>query len=461
MLRLVRATKRIPKYLSHMGASCSSSINDNEPETVEKGQTQGSHFSHLVKTTPLHRQFTGVPADSRNSKMKQASKRDPMEWTVVDALDDIINAKVKTDGDAHTSTATPEDEYRTQRDELRKREEALDFTHNFASTASSKEKNVDKILQAAKQKDRETVFNKASTREGFNGQHHSRFAGDHFLSNKDLIDKCQVFKIAKKIPKGAHLHIHFNACLKPAILLDIAKNMEHMYITSDLPLTANNNFHNLKRAKIQFSIMAKPDNSGNLFDASYADRGAQKFQEFLKEYPEKLPGRTVDAMAWLEEKLVFSDKEAHNELQTVGGAWEEFNTRTQMMKGLFNYETAYRTYTRKCLEDFVADNIQYAEIRPNFMDTNQVWRDDGSSKIDNKGIMTMIIEEVQKFQETNKTFGGLKIIYCCPRSFPQEKVAHGLRECLEFKKKWPKWIAGKLRCKNSLLSKKTNQLTRL
>ena len=27
------------------------------------------------------------------------------------------------------------------------------------------------------------------------------------------------------------------------------------------------------------------------------------------------------------------------------------------MKGLFNYETAYRVYTRLCLDDFVKDNI--------------------------------------------------------------------------------------------------------
>ena len=41
-----------------------------------------------------------------------------------------------------------------------------------------------------------------------------------------------------------------------------------------------------------------------------------------------------------------------------------------MMKGLFNYETAYRRYTRLFLEDLMRDNIQYAEIRPNFMTSN-------------------------------------------------------------------------------------------
>ncbi|KAH8761638.1 hypothetical protein F5883DRAFT_464660, partial [Diaporthe sp. PMI_573] len=117
-----------------------------------------------------------------------------------------------------------------------------------------------------------------------------------------------------------------------------------------------------------------------------------------------------------------------------------------MMKGLFNYETAYRKYTRKCLEDFVSDNIQYAEIRPNFMDTNQVWTDDGKGKIDNIGIMEMIIQEVELFRRENKDsdtcFVGLKVIYCCPRSYPTEKVASGLAECLRFKKRWPSWIAG-------------------
>lgn len=116
-----------------------------------------------------------------------------------------------------------------------------------------------------------------------------------------------------------------------------------------------------------------------------------------------------------------------------------------MMKGLFNYETAYRQYTRLCLEEFVDDKIQYAEIRPNFMSTNQVWRDDGSDQIDNKGIMELIMKEYKGFQERHKhqVLKGLKIIYCTPRSFDPEQVKESLAECLLFKTWWPEWIAGK------------------
>lgn len=127
-------------------------------------------------------------------------------------------------------------------------------------------------------------------------------------------------------------------------------------------------------------------------------------------------------------------------------AWEKFNGRTRMMKGLFNYETAYRQYTRLCLEDFVSDNIQYAEIRPNFMMSNQLYHDDGTGPINNEGIMNIIIDEVTRFQRETATkhrfFGGIKVIYCTPRSLDPASVKAALGECLEFKQRWPQWIAG-------------------
>lgn len=116
------------------------------------------------------------------------------------------------------------------------------------------------------------------------------------------------------------------------------------------------------------------------------------------------------------------------------------------MKGLFNYETAYKEYTKKCLEDFVDDNIQYVEIRPNFMSTNQVWADDGSKLIDNQGILDLIIEQYKEFQKIHKeeVIKGLKIIYCTPRSFDRGQVRDALIECLKFKlnEEYETYIAG-------------------
>ncbi|EOO01313.1 putative adenosine amp deaminase protein [Phaeoacremonium minimum UCRPA7] len=251
------------------------------------------------------------------------------------------------------------------------------------------------------------------------------------------------------MPKGAHLHIHFNACLLPNVLIDIAKDMDRMFITSNIPLIQKENYD---KCEVQFAILSpEKENPGDLFDPSYINRQTMRFKDFIDEFPKYYPEQCIRkgindenswVKDWLIDKLVFNAEEAHHWLQTVNGAWEKFNGRTRMMKGLFNYETACRRYTRLCLQEFVNDNIQYAEIRPNFMKTNQLWSDDGTRRIDNFAIMKIIIDEYDQFQqETDDYFEGLKVIYCTPRSFSKEDVRYSLDECLRFKMSWPKWIA--------------------
>lgn len=127
--------------------------------------------------------------------------------------------------------------------------------------------------------------------------------------------------------------------------------------------------------------------------------------------------------------------------------WERFNYRTQMMKGLFIYETAYREYTRACIKDFVEDNIQYAEVRPNFMSTNSLKTDCGGRTMDNSKIMDILDDGVSKtideIKQNGGYFGGMKVIYCTPRSFENGPVETALNECIALKKKYPHLICGR------------------
>lgn len=93
-------------------------------------------------------------------------------------------------------------------------------------------------------------------------------------------------------------------------------------------------------------------------------------------------------------------------------------------------------YTDKLLEYLVSNNIQYAEIRPNFMANNQLFDENGVRKVENRGIMELIIQRFNEFNKDkniNDQVLGLKVIYCFPRSFAPEKVAAALKECREFK----------------------------
>ncbi|TGJ86422.1 hypothetical protein E0Z10_g2392 [Xylaria hypoxylon] len=390
---------------------------------------------------------------------------------------------------------------------------------------------------------------------------HSLSPSEHFLHVRDVLEDTRLFQVARMVPKGAHLHLHFNSTLLPGVLLGYAKDMPNMYIWSDHRLIDESDFRscklefslrNLGQVRKEFYTKAAASNDvlmreklvhaeslsdetakiraydklgPDIFSPAYKhgrrDKNEQveemRYQYFRERWDEKTWG---DCDEWLIRKLTFNKEEVDSffigmedeelesepdtertptqvklppniEQPTSNGvksqefneqnwvvetrekisdsdykgnristrkAWRVFNGRTKMMKGLFNYETAFRQYTRKCLEEFVKDNVQYAEIRPNFMQTNQILNDTAETKIDNFGTMNCIVEEYEKFmkhigdmgedgkiidnQQHRPTFSGMKVIYCTPRSFKREAVQKALDECIEMKKKWPDYIAG-------------------
>ncbi|KAH8159931.1 hypothetical protein CIB48_g8313 [Xylaria polymorpha] len=73
----------------------------------------------------------------------------------------------------------------------------------------------------------------------------------HFLHVRDLVQETRLFQVARMVPKGAHLHIHFNSTLLPGVLLGYAKNMVNMYIWSDHQLLGHSD---LRDCKLEFSL---------------------------------------------------------------------------------------------------------------------------------------------------------------------------------------------------------------
>ncbi|KAI0139101.1 Metallo-dependent hydrolase [Hypoxylon sp. NC0597] len=427
----------------------------------------------------------------------------------------------------------------------------LNFQNAMMEHASPQEQNANEALLKERQSDNDKLYH---------GQSH--FSEDHFSRNRHIIDNSRILRSARYMPKGSHLHLHFNSTLLPTFLLDIAKEMPNMYISSPThKLRSKNDFDKceivftLQKAKVmngladdslhQEQMVFSEDLEGpNLFRDDYELRQPMRYQYFRAMWNEERKlrqtsishsGNQTDSVEsdvwdmnmecdnWLNSKLIFSrdeidqifgDKPSESQIpQTkeeeqerkkqveeakwpkdievkyqnspyknvrdrATRAWEKFNGRTRMMKGLFNYERAFRAYTRKCLEEFVKENVQYAEIRPNFMKSNQVLQDDGTGSFNNFGLMEIIIEEYENFmkdigdmdedgniRENRKldsqgkviysdnsdiplgngykpSFGGMKVIYCTPRSFAKPMVKEALEECIKMKKKWPQYIAG-------------------
>jgi adenosine deaminase CECR1 len=188
-----------------------------------------------------------------------------------------------------------------------------------------------------------------------------RDMGGQYLTNKDRIDhQSKLYQIAKIVPKGALLHLHFNAELHPELLLVRAREMENMYIRSIIPITEE---EHLGQTEMVFNVVdpGTVNRGVNIFSASYPKLTNPRdvknpaylktvwmpWKKFRKEFEKKFPGlykeeepetfqagrpprpprhcgepkRAVlyPAENWLRSKMVLSQDEAYRSTQTVNG----------------------------------------------------------------------------------------------------------------------------------------------
>ncbi|ODH37033.1 hypothetical protein ACO22_02675 [Paracoccidioides brasiliensis] len=369
------------------------------------------------------------------------SHQKPKEMVYFQWIRESFSCRLKTQNNKHSSAhgsnpniPSSPTEYFKALETLQNQEREMAFDATAIAKASKAEKDAASILEAIRRKERARLLESG--------------ASDQFLANVDLInDNCSdLMRAAQRLPKGAHLHCHFNTVLHPSFLVSQARNIKCMFIRSSLSL--NTQLDNFKNAAITFSILQDSTKGMNIFDSNYKPLSWMRYSQFLQ----KFPGGWRKAEEWLANKCMMSAEDAHAMEQTTDGqvnmVWDLFNRSTQMMKGLFNYESAFRSYIGKAIDSFVEDNVMYAEVRPNFFD-KYIVSDDGIRQLDHHAWMQIIQEEVdaklKQFDAPSKgtgRFKGLKVIYCAPRSITKEDMIWCLKDCVLLKKSFPDLICG-------------------
>ncbi|KAI5370281.1 Putative adenosine deaminase domain, adenosine/adenine deaminase, metal-dependent hydrolase [Septoria linicola] len=300
----------------------------------------------------------------------------------------------------------------------------------------------------------------------------SRDMGGRFLVNKDRIDRSHVFKIAQQMPKGAHLHLHFNAELPAEVLLPHARSQamqDTMFIRSTKFLLTAADFDD---CEIVFDVLPQATAQGDIFSSTYdpnvktkahkdwSERTAwmlwrefrQRFLEFPENiYVENLAGNDEGldrAEQWVRDKMIITQNKAYANDQTTNGVWACFNQGTRAFKGLLNYEGVYRWYIGHAIDSMIRDRVMYAELRPMLLDQD-IPANDGILRLDHGDQMQIICEELSKKEGELREAGrlhlfpfGIKIIYCTPRSIPRERMRSELENCLKLKLRFPKLICG-------------------
>ncbi|KAI1839411.1 hypothetical protein JX266_014378 [Neoarthrinium moseri] len=184
--------------------------------------------SRLKALLEYFRHKNGVGTDLVISRYIQTAdtKLDSLHDSAQPVFYDRYDIRKSADG-GELGPRDLESEYFQDRDEVVNRGLSIGFDYALTEGVSVEEKHAGKLLDIVRRNDK-LVYYGDEKLEGYGGQMHRRFAGDHYLTNAGLMESTALFHVARQTPKGAHLHIHFKSCLLPYVLLDIATDMDHM-----------------------------------------------------------------------------------------------------------------------------------------------------------------------------------------------------------------------------------------
>lgn len=188
------------------------------------------------------------------------------------------------------------------------------------ANASDAERMANTIIWKIREDERDNLFgNKAS--ESIPGLE-TRDMGGQFLTNRTRIEeKSKIYGIAQEMPKGCHLHLHFNAEIPPPRLIEKARDMPNMFVRSTQPLLEDEDY---AKTEIVFNVMAESTPTVDIFSADYKPEfrapGAtpwMRWSDFRRKFSAKRGGG--DAEDWVQRKMVLSEEEVYGITQTTNG----------------------------------------------------------------------------------------------------------------------------------------------
>lgn len=246
----------------------------------------------------------------QDEKSINDSSRKPSPMLRIRQLIDQMAAKF-LDSDSESTQYPPKRERRAQA--------IIGLQHAMKKRASPEEQAANETILKKRQDD-DRLYRESPDLIGLDGKARRPFAHDHFSRNVQTIEKTELLKAARFMPKGSHLHLHFNSTLLPGFLLGVAKGMENMYISSPThKLQSKDDFDSCEIVFTlqNFSPLSRGDMNSqdargpNIFHDDYEPRQLMRYQYF----------RTM----WNHERNVRKDLASHTGKQAAlgdSGLWD-------------------------------------------------------------------------------------------------------------------------------------------
>lgn len=279
---------------------------------------------------------------------------------------------------------------------MREKLTMLERTHNLGGRLqlNDKEKAANEIIMREKIREYDKGFLDPA-----------KFApGQHIFQVLKKVKHSRLFRILKRMPKGALLHCHESAVSSTDYLVNITYREDLWICTAD----DGNRVVGFRFSKEKPTREMRESCQWELM-VDYRNRhGAEKVRVELLRRFSMYPISTY---------------------QTNNAAWKHFMSIFGLLDGLLHYAPVFRDYLYNVLQEFYEDGVQYVEVRSLLPNRHCI---DGKLLSFEKTI-GIYVDVVQEFVAKHQDFIGAKLIYAPLRGVEPEVVEQYIDKCVALK----------------------------
>ncbi|KAH0557346.1 adenosine deaminase 2-like [Cotesia glomerata] len=233
----------------------------------------------------------------------------------------------------------------------------------------------------------------------------------NFMSVRKSIEDSNVFKIIRKMPKGAVLNVHASALVSAKWVYENVTFRDNVYIC-------------IRPEKLLLRIFDKPSNDCNwqlLSDLRNANETA----------------RTQINSRILRQLTLGTEGQAES-YSSEDDLWAKFKKVFDLRVPLLRYKPLFEDYLYQGLKELYDDNVFFLEVRTPLLEMYDL---DGKT-YDEKESTEVYINVTNRFMRDHPDFMGVKIIYSIYRKMISSNLTETIKKIIQLQQIYPNVIAG-------------------
>ncbi|XP_076471292.1 adenosine deaminase AGSA-like [Babylonia areolata] len=236
----------------------------------------------------------------------------------------------------------------------------------------------------------------------------------NFLTSRPAMESTESFRIIRKMPKGAILHVHKTAMVSLDWVIKNVTYRPHLYMCVDSQLQVHFKFSD-----------HQPDSSDCKWDLVSNFRAQHgNASEFDKTLYQNLSLVTPDPAT------------AYPDINAV---WDAFEGYFGKVRGLLYYRPVWRDYLLRAMQEMLEDKVQYVEIRGSLPELYEL---DGYVHESEWSIENTFRPAFAIIQQAHPSFIGAKLIITAFRGIDKDAMQNKVESAARVYRKYPDLVLG-------------------